>query len=304
MRIVVTGGTGFLGVPLVRGLAAAGHQVVVLSRDPQRARQQVAAEASVEGWSAQPEPRLAEVLSGADAVVNLAGESIGERRWSEIQKQRIRQSRLDATQAIATAIADAVDGPKVLVQQSAVGYYGDTEDREVTEEGPPGSDFLATVVRDWEAAAGPAQEAGTRVVFTRTGLVLSAQGGALERLLLPFRLGVGGPLGSGQQWFPWVHLDDVLGLFRFAVERDEVQGTINVAAPGIVTMREFARTLGRVLRRPAVLPLPGFMLRLLVGEFAETLLRGQRVAPAAAQGYGYQFRYPHLGEALRAALST
>ena len=297
MRIVIAGGTGFLGTPLAAALAADRHDVVVLSRT-------AGAADHIVPW--QPDGTVgpwARVVDGAAAVVNLAGESIAGRRWTAAHKQRILDSRVRATRSLAAAIRRAAQPPAVLVSGSAVGYYGPHGDDLVTEATPPGADFLADVCLRWEqeaTAAGPQ----TRVVCIRTGLVLERDGGALPQMLPPFRLGAGGPVGSGAQYWPWIHRLDWINLVRWAIDSPTVSGPVNATAPRPVTNREFARTLGRVLHRPAVLPAPAFALRLMLGEMADALLlSGQRAVPDAATRNGFSFRYPTVEEALRAIFS-
>jgi uncharacterized protein (TIGR01777 family) len=240
-------------------------------------------------------------LEGVDAVVHLAGESVGQ-RWTEAAKQRIVRSRVKGTRALAGALAGLARKPRVLVCASAVGIYGDRAER-VDEESATGSGFLADVAREWEAAAQPAAAAGIRVVNLRLGIVLSAEGGALARMLPPFRLGVGGRLGSGEQWMSWVSLEDVVGAIRFAMEREEARGPVNVVSPNPVTNAGFTAALGRALGRPTLLPVPGAALRLLFGQMAdEALLGGQRVQPSRLLALGYRFRHPELDGALAAAL--
>lgn len=302
MRIVVAGGTGFIGKALCRQLLAAGHEVVVLTRDPARAQGMVPAGAQVAGWSPQEPASLGETLTGAQAVVNLSGESIAAQRWTPEFKQRLVDSRLSSTRTLVQAIRQAQPRPAVLVNASAVGIYGSRGEEELTEASPPGTGFLAELAVRWEQAADEAREAGVRVVKLRIGIVLGEGGGALEKMLLPFRLFVGGPFGSGAQWFPWIHLDDVVGLTQHALEHESVEGAMNVVAPGIVRMREFCQALGRVLGRPSWLPVPAFALRLVAGELGETLLWSQRVVPQVALQTGYVFRYPQVEQALRALL--
>jgi uncharacterized protein (TIGR01777 family) len=238
-----------------------------------------------------------------DGVVNLAGESIAG-RWSDEKKRRLRESRIAGTRRLVEAIALAAERPTVLVSVSAVGYYGDRGEEALTEDSDPGGDFLAQLCQEWEAEAQRAEGLGLRVARLRLGVVLDRNGGALAQMLAPFRLGAGGPLGSGRQWFPWIHRADVVGLFRFALERAEAAGPINAAAPELVRQGEFAEALGRALHRPAFVPTPAFALRLLFGEFAGTLLGSQRVLPERAEALGYAFRFPQIEPALRAILDA
>jgi hypothetical protein len=291
MRVLVTGGTGFLGRPLRRALETGGHAVTVVSREPGRVP------ARSVSWG-----ELDRVMSETDAVVNLAGESIADGRWSDARKRTIRESRVEATRALVAAIRTASPRPRVLVSASAIGFYGDTGDAEVDESTPAGTGFLADVCRAWEAEAVKAESLEVRVVRARFGVILGPDGGALARMLLPFRAFVGGPIGSGRQWTSWVQRDDATQLVRTAVENETLSGPVNVTAPAPVQNADFARTLGHVLGRPAVLPTPAFALRLALGEMATMLLTGQRVLPAAALAAGYAFRHAELEGALRASI--
>lgn len=294
MKVVVAGGTGFLGTPLVAQLCTSGHDVSVLTR-------RIAAPGQIT-WS--PDGTLgpwAEAIDGADAVINLAGESIAGHRWTPAHKARIRDSRLHATRSIVEAIHAATRKPAVFLNASAVGYYGSRGDDTLTEESAPGDDFLATVCRDWEAEAFQAPRT-TRLVLLRTGLPLERTGGALPRIALPFRLFAGGPLGSGRQYWSWIHRDDWIAMTIWALSTSSVSGPLNLTAPTPVRNREFAATLGRVLKRPSFVPAPAFALRLLIGEMADALLTGQRVIPAKAEALGFRFQYAVLEPALVAAM--
>ena len=295
MRVAVTGSTGLLGSRLVAALTADGHEVVRLVRPGSKA----------DGvrWDPAAGTIDAAGLEGVDAAVHLAGEGIAEKRWDDEQKRRILESRTQGTTVLASALAGLSRQPTVLLSGSAMGIYGDRGDEVLTEdavsEGPP-SDFLVELGRDWEAAADPARAAGVRVVNPRFGLVLTPRGGALGRMLPPFLLGAGGPLGSGRQWVSWISVDDCIGALYHALFIEDLSGPLNTAAPEPVTSRTFAATLGRVLRRPAVLPAPAPALRLLFGEMADTaLLAGQRLSPARLRASGYVFRHPTLEGALR-----
>ncbi|GBC96184.1 Epimerase family protein [bacterium HR16] len=303
MRVIIAGGTGFIGKALCRDLLLAGHEVAVLTRDASRAVGRVPQGTGVSQWSPERPEGLPQVLSDADAVVNLSGESVAAQRWTAQFKQRLLDSRLNSTRTLVQAIRQAEPRPKVLVNASAVGIYGNRGEEELSETSPPGAGFLAELAIRWEQAAEEAREVGVRVVKLRIGVVLGEGGGALEKMLLPFRLFVGGPFGSGRQWFPWVHLDDVTGLTLHALQNEAVDGAVNVVAPGIVRLEEFCRVLGRVIGRPSWLPVPGFALRLIAGELGETLLWSQRVVPQVAMQTGYTFRYPQVEEALRAVLA-
>lgn len=302
MRVVVAGGSGFLGSALTGALVRDGHEVVVLTR-----RAVASPGAGVRHVTWAPDGAAgawADTVSGAGAVINLAGDSIADGRWTASRKARLLDSRVRATRSLAAAIAGASPAPPVFVSGSAVGYYGACGDEIVTESHPPGADFLATVCVRWEQEAMLAASAATRVVCLRTGLVLDARGGALARMLLPFRLGVGGRLGSGRQYMPWIHTDDWVDLVRHLLVAGDAAGPVNATAPAPATNAEFTRVLGRVLRRPAFLPAPAFALRLALGEMAEgLLLSGQRAVPARAQQQGHRFAYADLDAALRHILA-
>lgn len=297
MAIVIAGGTGFLGRPLAHALARDGHEVVVLTRG----RPEAVAGPRLRSMVWTPDGSAgpwASTVSGAEAVVNLAGESIAK-RWTAAQKRRIHDSRVRATRSLVAAIEQAAVAPSVFVSGSAVGYYGPLGDEVATEDHPPGADFLARVAVDWEAEATRAQ-AHTRIVLVRTGLVLERDGGALRKMLPPFQLGVGGPVGSGRQYWPWIHRQDWIDLVRFAIRLPSVSGPLNATAPSPVTNAAFARALGRALGRPAVIPTPALALKLLLGEMAEALLlSGQRAVPAKAEQLGYVFSFTQVDDALR-----
>ncbi|MEM9413259.1 MAG: TIGR01777 family oxidoreductase, partial [Planctomycetota bacterium] len=249
-------------------------------------------------WSSVNEPLELPEEFACRAVVNLMGESVAEGRWTEEKKRRIRSSRVDGTKKLVEAIAKLKSKPEVMVSASAVGYYGDHADREITESTGRGSGFLAEVCGQWEAAAAPIAEMGIRLVFIRIGIVLSEQGGALEKMLPVFRMGGGGRLGDGKQFFPWIHIDDLVSLICWAVNTPSVSGVLNGAAPNPVTNAEFTRSLASTLHRPAVLPVPKFAVRLMLGEFADSLFDSQRVIPAAALSNGFEFQFPNLETAL------
>ena len=294
MRVVVTGASGLIGSALVAVLEKQGHDVARLTRG----------EAGVPGefhWDPEQAYIDPGALEAIDAVVHLAGETVAG-RWSEVKKHRILESRVQGTRLVSEAIAGLDRPPAVLVCASAIGVYGDRGDEPVTEESAPGVGFLADVVRAWEAAAQPARDAGIRVVNTRFGVVQSAQGGALKTMLPLFQLGLGGRVGSGRQYVSWVSIDDVVGGILFSIQNDTLAGPVNVTAPSPVPQAEYARTLGRVLHRPAVLPAPGFAVRLVLGEFANEVLHGQRVVPERLTDRGYAFRHPTLEPALRHVL--
>ena len=304
MRVIITGGTGLIGRALVADLLRDGHEVIVLSRRPDAYRERMPAGACLERWDGHTAAGWGHLVEGADAVINLAGENIAAGRWTAERKQRIRESRVNAGRAVTEAITAASHKPRVLVQASAVGYYGPRGDEEVDEDTPPGDDFLGRVAVEWEASTAAVEEQGVRRVVIRTGIVLTPEGGALGRMLLPFRLGLGGPFGSGRQWFPWIHIADEVGAIRFLIENEATRGPYNLTAPNPVRQKEFARALGRALRRPAFLPVPAFALRLLFGEMADALLTGQRAIPRRLLEAGYTFRFPTLETALRNLLQS
>lgn len=291
MHVVVTGGTGFVGRSLIASLAAAGHAAVSITRDPLRASGEAV------GWSS-----LEAAVGAADAVVHLAGEPIAAGRWTAARKARIRASRVETTRKLVDAMAAGESRPSVLVSASAVGYYGPHGDEVLDETAPAGSDFLAEVCRAWEAEAERAESLGVRVVRLRLGVVLARDGGALARMVPPFRAFVGGPIGSGRQWMSWIHGDDVTGLVLAALADDRWRGAVNATAPTPVRNADFAAALGATLARPAVVPTPAFALRLAFGEMADVLLTGQRVVPAVATALGFHWRYPDLLGALRASV--
>jgi uncharacterized protein len=297
MKLVITGASGFIGSTLVRQLREAYHILTLLSRKPRFSSQAVNAKWLV--WQPGVPGEWENAIDGADGVVNLAGEPIVQKRWTERQKENIRASRIEATHAIVTAIAKAKKKPKFLVNASAVGYYGDRGDETLTEESAPGKDYLARVCVSWEEEAKKAQNVGVRVVLLRTGIVLGRGKGALAKMVPPFKLFVGGPLGSGKQWMPWIHLEDEIGLMLFLMENENAQGAFNATAPNPVTMEEFSKTLGQVLNRPSWASVPGSVLSLALGEMADVLLAGQRVLPQAAQKLSYTFKHPTLTEALK-----
>jgi uncharacterized protein len=303
MRVVVTGATGTIGSALVRALRERGDEVVALSRDADRARAKLGDGVEVHVWPDPAQgPPPAEALAGAGAVVNLLGEEVAQ-RWSDGAKRRIRESRVAGTRELVRALAALPEGdrPRTLVSQSASGYYGPRDAQPLDEEAPAGDDFLAGVVVAWEEEA-RAAEPIARVVRMRTGVVLSPSGGALAKMLPPFKLGVGGPVAGGRQYVPWVHLDDVVGAILRCLDDDSLSGAVNVSAPNPVTNKELSRALGRVLRRPAVAPVPALALRLLYGEMSIIVTTGQRIVPARLERAGHRFRFPDLEPALRDVL--
>jgi hypothetical protein len=297
MRILMAGASGFLGTRLAARLRGAGHDITRLVRR----RAERPDEATWQPSQGQLDPTL---LAAADAVINLAGAGVGDKRWTAAYKGVIRSSRVDTTGTIARAIAQlpAEDRPRTLLQGSAVGWYGDTGDRKVTEDAPAGSGFLADVCRVWEAAARPAEDAGVRVALLRTGLPLDSDGGLLKPQMLPFRLGVGGKLGGGRQWVPWMSLADWLASVEFVLDRDDIAGPVNLVGPDPVTNAAFTEVFGRLLHRPTVMPIPSIALQVALGEFAGEALRSQRVMPGVLSRAGFRWQHPTLESALRAAL--
>jgi uncharacterized protein (TIGR01777 family) len=292
-RVLVTGGTGFVGHRLQGALVASGHTIEVVTRTPERHRSASSGVSFV--------PWLPE-LGREQAIVHLAGEPLFARRWNAAVKAELRASRVDSTRRLVEAMRSAATRPEVFVCASAVGFYGDRGDEVLGESSAPGDGFLAEVCRAWEAEALRAEELGVRVVRLRIGVVLGSDGGALARMLLPFRLGLGGPIGSGKQWFSWIHRGDLAALIVRAVDDPALSGAYNAVAPQAVTNRDFARALGRALHRPAFLPAPALALRLALGEVTDVLLESQRCVPQAALAAGFAFRFPELGAALADAV--
>jgi len=301
MKVTVTGATGLIGSRVVARLKARGDEVTVLSRDPQRARARL--DVAALQWQPSGEPPPVAALSGRDAVLNLVGENVAQ-RWTDKAKRAIRSSRVDATLNLVSGIRAADPRPRALVSSSAVGIYGAHGDERVDETTPPAVDFLAGVCREWEEAAQSAGELGVRVACVRTGVVLDAAGGALKTMLPPFKAGLGGPVAGGEQYMPWIHVDDVVGIMLAALDGEAWEGAVNATAPEPVTNREFSKALGRVLHRPAVAPVPALALRLLYGEMAEIVTTGQRAVPARPVELGYEFAHVQLEAALASALAV
>ena len=302
MRTIITGGSGLIGRVLAAELAAAEHEVIVLSRTPGRVGGLPAGARAV-GWDGRSAEGWQDLADGATAIVNLAGESIAAGRWTAARKQRIAASRHQAGAAVVQAVAGATTRPQVVIQASAVGYYGPRGDEKITEDSAPGDDFLAQVCVPWETSTEEVERLGVRRAIIRTGIVLSRDGGALPQMMLPFRLFAGGPLGNGRQGFPWIHLTDEVRAIRWLIEREDASGPFNLAAPETLTNAEFGRVLGRVMRRPAFMPTPGFALRLVLGELSTLLLDGQRQVPQRLLDHGFTFRFPTAEAALRDLLA-
>jgi uncharacterized protein len=299
MRVFITGATGFIGRELTARLRGAGHQVTAWVRDESKARGLLGPEVGLVSASAG----LGEPIAKTDAVINLAGEPVSAGRWTASRKQAIVESRVKLTSAIASAIAQSPSRPAVFISASAVGYYGDRGDEMVEDDAPPGNDFLATVCRSWEAAALEAAKSGVRVFIPRIGIVLGADGGALTRMVMPFRVGMGGPLGSGHQYVPWIHLDDQIAVMIAALEDQRMSGPMISAAPNPVTSGELAKAIGAVLHRASFMPVPTIALRILLGEAAALVLTGQRVHPRRLEQSGFTWRYPRIAVALTNLLS-
>jgi uncharacterized protein (TIGR01777 family) len=306
MKVAIAGATGFVGSRLVEKLQAAGHQMVVLSRDAARALRVFPASAypnlEVVAYTPASSGDWQKSIAGCDAVVNLAGVPIAEERWTPARQQAILDSRRLTTAKLVEAIVNANPRPSVFVSGSAIGYYGTSETAEFDETSPAGNDFLAAVCKDWEAAAQPAKNAGTRLAILRLGIVLG-MGGALGKMLPAFKLFAGGPLGTGKQWFSWVHREDLVDLILYALQNSQVQGVLNATAPNPVRMNELCQTLGEVLKRPSWLPVPSFALELLLGDGAKVVLEGQKVLPKQTLTSGFQYQYPTLKLALEEILS-
>ncbi len=297
MHIVITGGTGLLGKALIERLAPEGHTFTVFTRTPND-RRGLPPQVHMAAWTPNEPNALARHLREADAVVNLMGENIAAKRWTKTRKNALRASRVENSLALASALRLAQPRPKVLLQASAVGYYGDRGDAYIDEHTPPGDDFLARLAVAWENSTASVEALGMRRVILRTGVVLSTQGGALPRLLLPIRLGVGGPLGSGKQWMPWIHVADHVEAMIFLIRNAKAEGPFNLTAPQPATNAELVRAIARRLHRPAFLPMPAAALRLLLGEMSTVLLTSQRALPNHLLQAGYTFRFPTLESAL------
>jgi uncharacterized protein (TIGR01777 family) len=299
MKILVTGGTGFIGRALVKTLVGEGHQVTVLSRSPENVERICGPEAIALGHLSFLQPDM-----GFDVIVNLAGAPIFDARWTEARKRLIRDSRIGLTDQLVDCIGQMTVKPKLLISGSAIGYYGDQGDQILTEASSVRPDFSHRLCADWEQAASRAAEFGVRVCLMRTGLVIAEGGGLLQRMLLPFRLGIGGRLGSGRQWMSWIHREDWIRIAQTMVTDETMQGPYNATAPNPVTNRQFTSTLARCLHRPALFPVPAFVLKTLLGEMSELVLGSQRVLPERLLMHGFTFHHPDLEGALRAALAA
>ena len=300
MRIVVSGATGFVGSRLSELLRQADHQVVALSRNAESARSKVPSLDAAHAWSPLSEAAPAAAFEGADAVVHLAGETVVG-RWTQAKRDAIRETRVTGTRNLVNGLRDVPSKPSILVAASAIGFYGDRADEELTETSASGDDFLSEVSREWEAEASKAEELGIKVAHVRIGVVLAEGGGALDAMLTPFKLGAGGPLGSGRQWWSWIHRDDLCGLILHLIERGE-SGVYNATAPHPMRQKDFARVLGRVLHRPSFMPAPAFALKIVLGGFATELLSSKKVLPRTTQATGFSYQFAELEPALRQAL--
>ena len=300
MKLVITGASGFIGTALCRQLLQQGHTLTLFTRGAPREPN-----TGVKRWHHWTPGTLRDwdsELDGVDGVINLAGEPIAEVKWTATQRRRLEKSRVDSTHVLVQGCAKAKHTPKFLINASAVGYYGPHGDEIITEEAPAGTDFLSQLCLNWEAEAMRAEQLGMRVVRLRTGIVLGRGGGALEKMVPPFKWFTGGPLSSGKQWMSWIHLEDQVRLILYLIENQQAAGPINATAPNPARNKDFSRALGKVLHRPSWMPVPGFILRIGLGDMADMLLTGQRVMPAAAQKLGFEFRYPNLPEALQACM--
>ena len=308
MRVIITGGAGLIGRALAANLAADGYEVIVLSRNPERVSG-LPIRVRAERWDGRTAQGWGQLADGAEAIVNLAGENLAgagffPSRWTAARKEKILQSRLDAGAAVVAATRAAFAKPRVVIQSSGIGVYGPRGDEEVTEAEPPGRDFLGQLATQWEASTAAVETLGVRRAVIRSGVVLDPHDGALLRMLLPFRLFVGGWFGAGRQWLSWIHLADEAAGIRFLIENRQASGVFNLTAPQPLTGRDFGRAIGRVMRRPAFMPVPAFAMRLAFGEVATTVLDGQRAVPRRLLDLGFQFRFPDAEGALRDLLSA
>jgi uncharacterized protein len=297
-HIIISGATGLIGRALYKRLRPKGYRITIISRDPSRSAALFPdAEGHLE-WTREIGRKMMCTIDGADAIIHLAGKSLAGGRWTDNFKHEVRESRIQSTRALAKAIRESSKAPAVFITASAVGYYGNTGDELVNEGRGPGNDFLAALCKSWEEESRNVNTKNTRVVNIRTGLVLAPNGGTLKKMLPAFKLGLGAWFGSGKQWFPWIHIEDVCGIIERALENKRMEGAFNATAPGIVTNKNFSKMLGQALHRPVLLPVPGWVLNILFGEFAAALLGGQRAEPAKAIENGYVFAFPKLDSAL------
>jgi uncharacterized protein len=300
MRILITSGTGMIGRALTAELIAGGHSLWTLSRNPQAST--LAPGETMVQWDSQSTRGWGHLVNEVDAIINLTGENIGAGRWTPARKREIVFSRVEAGQAVMEACRTASSRPKVLLQASAIGYYGKTGERTLTESDPPGDDFLGQACAAWEGATKAVEDLGMRHIVTRTGLVVARKGGFMDPVLLQYRLFGGGPLGSGRQWWSWILLSDVVRAMRFLIENERASGPYNLTAPNPVRMKDFGRAVGSVLRRPHLIPIPAFALKLVLGEMSQLVLEGQRVIPDRLQSAGFEFQYDEIQPALEKTL--
>jgi uncharacterized protein (TIGR01777 family) len=297
MKILISGSHGLVGTALIKSLEADRHDIFRLVRHYPHSPSEIE-------WSPDRYSIALSLIEGFDAVVHLAGESIAEGRWTDEKKKRIRESRVKGTRLLGDALANLTQQPKVMISASAIGYYGDRGDETLTEASSPGDDFLSDVCVEWEKATDLAKEKGIRTVNSRFGIILDKDGGALKKMLPPFKMGIGGRIGDGKQWMSWIALDDVVGAIKFALTNETVDGPVNFVAPNPVRNAEFTKTLGRVLSRPTIFPIPAFGVRLAFGEMADALLlSSQKAEPARLEAVGYEFQYANLDDALRRAIA-
>ncbi len=302
MRIIITGGTGLIGKALANRMAAKGHEVIILSRSAPGKNAPLPTGIQQVQWDGKTARGWGDLVNSQSAIVNLAGENLSAGRWTAERKARILSSRVNAGKAVSEAVAQAVEKPLVVVQASAVGFYGSQENGDITEDQGPGSDFLSQVCIDWENSTKDVEAHGVRRPIIRTGVVLDRQSGALPKMALPFYFFAGGPIGSGRQWFPWIHLEDEVSAIEFLIENPSAHGPYNLNAPAPLTNRQFAQAIGKAIKRPSWFPLPAFVLRLALGEMSAVLLEGQKTLPKRLAELGFSFRYPEAEPALAALL--
>jgi len=299
MRAIVTGGTGLIGRALCRELVDHGHEVIVLSRNPDRKEEGLPSQVEAVGWDAQSATGWGDLVNETDAIVNLAGAGLADGRWTDERKRSILESRVKAGQAVVEAVSAATTRPKVVIQSSAVGYYGPRGDEVLNEDAAPGSDYLARVCFDWEASTAPVERMCVRRPVIRTGIVLSTEDGAFPKILLPFKLFAGGPMGNGSQYWPWIHINDEVRAIRFLMENETASGPFNLTAPNPLTNKQFASVVGQAMGRPSLMPAPAFALKLALGEMSTVLLDGQRAVPSRLQELGFEFDFATLDAALK-----
>lgn len=298
-KIIITGATGSIGRRLVQKLTAKGDEVTVFTRNPENSQKKIPIAAKHVKWEYERLNEWMNELNGIDAVVHLAGANLGAKRWNEEYKKLAYESRVVSMRNIVKAISQVESKPKVLISASAVGIYGNRYDELLNEKSFLGNDFLANLCRDWENEAQPVEQFGVRRVSIRTGLVLTKDEGVLKQLYLPFKLFIGGPLAGGKQWFPWIHIDDIVGIYLHAINNESVKGAVNAASPGIVRMKEFAKIFGKILNRPSVFPIPKFVMKIVAGEVADYAIMSQRVSVDKIISAGYKFKFENLEDTLR-----